>query len=165
MSKQVNKCRKEQMDVSLPLVWPLATVNARGLAYQHTQPHSGSLLDVDLGTQLAQHDGPWSFSPGLCCPLCPVTWQEVSPVPGGQCLDSAPLAAESPAVTALMVALCHSCGRRAGRCQGRMCWHMGGTLLFRKHFMLRPQLNLWQLRTKGRTLWEPGFLHDLGQVM
>ena len=76
-----------------------------------------------------------------------------------------PLVAGSPAASAVMVALCQGCGRKAGRSWGRA---PGGrkNLFSAKHFHAQDlHWLLWWWRAQGRTPWDPGSLHDLGQVM
>lgn len=77
----------------------------------------------------------------LPCPSCPITWQGPRPVLRRQCSARTvvPLAADSPAVTTVMMALCHGCCRRAGRCwEG--CWHAGSTWSLPSMFMLMASL-------------------------
>ena len=53
------------------------------------------------------------------------------------CWTVVPLVADSSAVTAVMMAFCQGCGRKAGRCWGRGHWQVESTWLLPSIFMLR----------------------------
>lgn len=106
--------------------------------------------------QPAQHHG----HGGLCCPH-PVTWQGPGPALGRQCSawTAAPLVADSPQAL-----------RSGGPPPGPQAGAEGGALVSSKHQACAKHLPghgvCWiaQLRTRGYTQWELGFLRDRGQV-
>lgn len=134
MSKQVSEWINVETSnwmFLFPCLASLASVNA----HSHIPAHRARAWQTDVWlsilvlAQPAQRNGPWSFFLGLCCAPCSITWQGPSPVLGRQCSawTVVPLVADSPAVTAVVMALCHSCCRRAGRCWGKGCGHVEST--------------------------------------
>ena len=60
------------------------------------------------------------------------------------CWMEEPLVAGSPAVTAVVVALCQGCSREAGRCWGRGHWEVGRTCSLPSMFMLRTSTDAYE---------------------
>lgn len=65
------------------------------------------------------------------------------------CRTVVPLVADSSAVTAVMMAFCQGCGRKAGRCWGRGHWQVESTWLLPSISGSGPPLNLMMLKDIG----------------